>query len=416
MKHLRLSQLAILIAAIGCASLPEVTGLAGNTAYAQEAMRAEVGKLVQQAGEMYKAKKYREAMSKLQETDRVGSKTVNESFTIERMRLTVASALGDNDMIIRSAELVVAANKLPGKDQLQLIQVIANGYFKANNYAKAAKAYERYFNEGGTDSSSRQYMIQALSMGGDSSRAMKEVKAEIAAAEKAGRAPTQASLEFYANGASKSGDRAGAQSALEKLISFYGKKEYWVNLLNNVERNKDFSSRLSMDLYRLKLAVGQLTKTSDFMEMAQIAIQDGNAGEAVKIVEQGYKAGALGTGAEAARHGRLRDMATKRAADAKTAQAVAEAEAVKAGDGTALSNIGFAYVTAGDFDKGINLMEQGIKKDNVKYPDVANLHLGVAYLMAGKKAMGLKVLKTVQGKDGTADLAHCWVVYANQAR
>lgn len=416
MKHLRLSQLAILIAAIGCASLPEVTGLAGNVAYAQEAMRPEVGKLVQQAAEMYKSRKFREALAKLQETDRVGSKTVNETFTIERMRLSVASALGDNDMIIRSAELIVAANKLPGKDQLQLIQVMANAYFKANNYAKAAKAYERYFSEGGTDSASRQFMIQAMSMGGDSSRAMKEVKAEIAAAERAGRAPTQASLEFYANGAAKTGDKAGSQAALEKLISFYGKKEYWVNLLNSVERNKDFSSRLSMDLYRLKLAVGQLTKTSDYMEMAQIAIQDGNAGEAVRIVEQGYKAGALGTGAEAARHGRLRDMANKRVAEGKAAQAAAEADAIKNDDGNALTNIGFSYVTAGDFDKGISLIEKGIKNEDLKYPEVANLHLGMAYLMAGKKSNGVKILKTVQGKEGTADLARYWIVYANQAK
>ena len=70
MKHLRLSQLAILIAAIGCATVPELTGVAGNTAYAQEAMRAEVGKIVQQAGDLYRAKKYRDALAKLQNRSR----------------------------------------------------------------------------------------------------------------------------------------------------------------------------------------------------------------------------------------------------------------------------------------------------------------------------------------------------------
>jgi len=125
MKHLRLSQLAIVFAALGYAALPEMTGV-GNVAYAQEAMRPEVGKLVQQAGEMFRAKKYREALGKLQETDRMSNKTVNESFTIERMRLAIASATGDNDLIIRSGEIIVAANKLGNKEQLQLIQVLAN--------------------------------------------------------------------------------------------------------------------------------------------------------------------------------------------------------------------------------------------------------------------------------------------------
>ncbi len=416
MKHLRLSQLAILIAAIGCATVPELTGIAGNTAYAQEAMRAEVGKIVQQAGDLYRARKYREALSKLQEADRVSNKSVNESFTIERMRLSVASAAGDNDAVIRSGEIIVAANKLPSKDQLQLILVLANSYSKANNYAKAAKMYERYFSEGGTDTSARQYMIQAKTMSGDSSGAMKEAKAEIQAAEKAGRVPSQSSLETYAYAVQKSGDKAAYLSTLEKLVMYYGKKEYWVNLLNSAERKPEFSSRLMMDLYRLKLAIGQLTKTSDIMEMAQIAIQDGNPAEALKIIDQGYKAGILGAGAEAARHGRLKDLATKRLAESKAARAAAETEALKATDGTALVNLGFSYATGGEYDKGISLMEQGVKKDSLKHPEDANLHLGMAYLMAGKKAIALKTLKSVQGKDGTADLARFWVIYANQAK
>jgi hypothetical protein len=416
MKHLRLSQLAIFIAAIGCATVPELTGVAGNTAFAQETMRAEVGKIVQQAGDLYKAKKFRDALAKLQETDRVGNKTVNETFTIERMRLSVASAAGDNDAVIRSGEIIVAANKLPSKDQLQLILVLANSYFKANNYAKAAKMYERYFSEGGTDSSARQYMIQAKSLGGDSAGALKETKAEIQAAEKAGRIPSQSTLETYAYAVQKSGDKAAYLATLEKLVMYYGKKEYWVNLLNSVERKPDFSSRLTMDLYRLKLAVGQLTKTSDFMEMAQIAIQDGNSAEALKIIDQGYKAGILGTGPEAARHGRLKDLASKRLAESKAARAALEADALKNNDGMALANLGFAYATGGEYDKGISLMEQGVKKDNLKHPDDANLHLGIAYLMAGKKAAGLKTLKSVQGKEGTADLARFWTIYANQAK
>ncbi|MFC0351661.1 hypothetical protein [Undibacterium danionis] len=416
MKHLRLSQLAIFIAAIGCATVPELTGVAGNTAFAQETMRAEVGKIVQQAGDLYKAKKFRDALAKLQETDRVGNKTVNETFTIERMRLSVASAAGDNDAVIRSGEIIVAANKLPSKDQLQLILVLANSYFKANNYAKAAKMYERYFSEGGTDSSARQYMIQAKSLGGDSAGALKETKAEIQAAEKAGRIPSQSTLETYAYAVQKSGDKAAYLATLEKLVMYYGKKEYWVNLLNSVERKPDFSSRLTMDLYRLKLAVGQLTKTSDFMEMAQIAIQDGNSAEALKIIDQGYKAGILGTGPEAARHGRLKDLANKRLAESKAARAALEADALKNNDGMALANLGFAYATGGEYDKGISLMEQGVKKDNLKHPDDANLHLGIAYLMAGKKAAGLKTLKSVQGKEGTADLARFWTIYANQAK
>ncbi|MDO8653275.1 MAG: tetratricopeptide repeat protein [Undibacterium sp.] len=415
MKQLRLSRLAVLIAAIGFAAAPELSNIAANTAYAQEAMRPEIGRTIQAAGELLKAKKYKDAMSKLHEADGVGGKTANESFTIERMRLSIASQSGDNDAVIRSAEAIIAANKLSGKDQLQHIQVLANAYYKAGNYSKAAQAYGRYFSEGGTDSTLRPYMIHAMSQGGDSGRAMKEVQADLAADEKAGRTPSLSNLEFYANAALKQKDTAGYANALEKLIAYHGKKEYWVNLLNNVERKPGYSERLSLDLYRLKLAVGQVTKTADFMDMSKLAVLGGYPAEALKIIDLGFKSGALGTGNEAERHNRLRVLAKKTLDENAKAQVANEVEANQSKDGTALANLGYAYVTAGQYDKGIAMLEQAITKNGMKYAEDAKLHLGLAYLQAGKKTNAIKILKSVQGADGTADLARYWVIYANQA-
>lgn len=416
MKQLRLSRLAVLVAAIGFAAAPELSNIAANTAYAEEAMRPEVGKLIQAAGDLYKAKKYKDALAKLHDTDSVSGKTVNESFTIERMRLSIASAAGDNATVIRAAEFIIAANKLTGKEQLQLIQVLANAYFGSGNYAKAAQTYARYYSEGGTDPSLRQYMVQAISLSGDNARALKEVKADLAADEKAGRVPSQANLELYASAALKQNDKVGYAAAIEKLVAFHGKKEYWVNLINSVERKPGFSQRLSLDLYRLKLATGQISKTSDFMEMSQLALQSGFPAEAMKVIDQGFKSGALGTGNETARHNRLRDLAKKNLDESNKAQAAAETEANSNKDGLGLANLGYAYVTGGQFEKGIAMMEQGIGKGLSKHTDDTNLHLGIAYLQAGKKANAIKILKTVHGNDGTEDLARYWIIFANQSK
>lgn len=416
MKPFRLSPIAVLIATIGFSAAPELVNIAANTAYAQESMRPEIGKIYQAANELYKAKKYKDALAKLHDTDNVSGKTVSESFTIERMRLSLAIAAGDHGTVIRSAESIIAANRLAGKEQLQLIQTLANAYFTTGNYAKAAQTYGRYFSEGGTDSSLRPFMVQAISLSGDNARAMKEIKADLAADEKAGRTPSQSNLELFANASLKQNDKVGYASALEKLVSFYGKKEYWVNLLSSVERKPGFSQRLSLDLFRLKMAVGQITKTDQFMEMSQLSLQGGFPDEAIKVIDQGFKSGALGTGAETARHNRLRDLAKKTLSENAKTQAANEAEANKSNDGTGLVNIGYAYVTAGQFDKGIAMIEQGISKGNIKYEDDAALHLGMAYLQAGKKTNAVKILKSVQGKDGTADIARYWLIYANQAK
>lgn len=415
MKQLRLSRIAVLFAAIGFAAAPELTNIAANQAYAQESMRPEIGRIVQAAGELYKAKKFREALSKIHEADSVGGKTVNENFTIERMRLSIASAAGDNDTVIRSAETIVSANKLGGKEQLQMIQVLANAYFKAGNFGKAAQWYNRYYADGGTDQSLRPYLIQAMSQSGDSAKAMKEINAELAADEKSGRTPSLTNLEYLANDALKRKDMATYSSALEKMVSFHGKKEFWVNLLNNIERKPGYSERLKLDLMRLKLALGQITKTSDYMDMSLFAIQAGYPAEAIKVIDAGYKAGALGEGKDAERHKRLRDMANKTQTETQSGLAASEAEAKAAKDGNGLVSIGYGYVTGGQVDKGLAMMEEGIAKGGLKQEEDAKLHLGVAQLQAGKKANAIKTLKTVRGTDGTADLARYWIIYANQS-
>jgi len=62
-------------------------------------------------------------------------------------------------------------------------------------------------------------------------------------------------------------------------------------------------------------------------------------------------------------------------------------------DGNALVNVGFAYVSGGQFDTGIPMMEQGIAKGGLRRPDEAKLHLGIAYLSAGRKADAKRVFE-----------------------
>ncbi len=70
--------------------------------------------------------------------------------------------------------------------------------------------------------------------------------------------------------------------------------------------------------------------------------------------------------------------------------------------------------SAGQVEKGLALMEQGIQKGGMSRPDEARLHLAIAYLAAGQKAKAIQAFKTVQG-DGTADLARLWLIHAQRS-
>ena len=67
-----------------------------------------------------------------------------------------------------------------------------------------------------------------------------------------------------------------------------------------------------MDVYRLRFATGNAGSTNDYMEMAQLAMQQGVSSEAKMYVDKGYASGALGKGTEAERQGRLRDLVNKK--------------------------------------------------------------------------------------------------------
>jgi hypothetical protein len=67
----------------------------------------------------------------------------------------------------------------------------------------------------------------------------------------------------------------------------------------------------------------------------------------------------------------------------------------------------------GQFDKGLDLMKQGITKGVAKNPEDAKLRLGYAHALAGKKDEAIKILETIQGNDGRADLARYWIMYLN---
>jgi tetratricopeptide (TPR) repeat protein len=153
-----------------------------------------------------------------------------------------------------------------------------------------------------------------------------------------------------------------------------------------------------------------LTAAADYMEMGQLLLQAQLPAEAKAVLDKGYAAGVLGTGAEAARQQRLRDLVNKSAADAvaSLAKRTTDAKAVKAGDD--LVAIGAEYASMGKYDEGIELIQQGIAKDSLKRPEDAKLRLGVAMLQSGKaKAAASKQLRTVQGTDGAPEVARLYV-------
>jgi hypothetical protein len=386
-----------------------------GVAEAQEgAVRAEVGKPLQAAQELLRAQRFKDALGKIREADSASNKTANETLLIERMRMSAAVGLGDLDTAQRAFDALGASPKISSAERLKMVESLALLAYRAQKYPAAIQWAQRYLRDGGTSSAIRSTLINSMYQSRDYAGVAKEMTSEINAAERAGSAPSEDRINLLMNAQLQMRDMSGYVWSLEKLVTYYPKKEYWINLLQRLQSKKNFSDRFALDTLRLSLATGGMTKTQDFMEMAQLAVQAGYPAEGLAVLAQGYKQGALGSGADADRQRRLKDLITKRAEEAKAAQSAALAEAEGARTGDALVQIGFAIHTQGQSKRGIEMIQKGIEKGALKRPEDAKLHLGIAQIQSGDVSRGVATLKTVGGTDGSAELAHLWTVYSRR--
>jgi len=386
----------------------------GGAAQAQESVRPEVGKPLQAAQELIKTGRYREALAKVHDAEVAGARNANETYLIERMRIAAASGAGDADTAARSFDALSSSGRVSGPDKLRMIESIASTFYRSQQYAKAMQWSQRYLREGGTSPAIRTMLIQSQYLSGDFAGAAKELMVEIQGAERAGSPPQEDRLKLLLNAASKQGDNNAYVFAMEKLVTYYPKKEYWVDLLSRMQRKGNFSDRLSLDAYRLSLATGSMSAPSDYMEMAQLALQADLASEGKQVMDKGMSSGALSTGAQADRAKRLQALVDKKLAQDTASRAEDERQAVAAKSGNAMVVLGMNLVYAGQAAKGVQLIQQGIAKGDLKRPEDAKLHLGIAQLAAGDKANAQATFKSVQGTDGTADLARLWALYARR--
>jgi outer membrane protein assembly factor BamD (BamD/ComL family) len=405
----RLAAIATAVAA-AFALHPATSPVLIPVAQAQQTVRAEIGKPLQQARDLIKANKHKEALAKLREVEAVPNRTAEENFLIEQMRASAASQAGDNEQAIKSFTFLINSGRLNEADTGRYAAGLAGLHYRQRDYKAAATWAERALKANPNDGAMRSLLVQSYFQAGDMAAAQREALAEIQAAEKAGRTPPEEQLQLLANIASRNpSDRRAYVNSLERLVSYYPKREYWADLLRRIESQPGWSNRLTVDLYRLRAATRTLTSAADYSEYAQLALQEQQAGEAKRILDEGFAAGILGKGAEAERQQRLLALAGQRAADAPKALAEAETQAAAAKDGNDLVRIGFGYSGLGQHDKGVALMQQGIAKGGLKRKDDATLHLGIALHRAGQKQRAAQVLRTVGGTDGTADLARLWM-------
>jgi len=428
MAQFRLARLCLMLAAIGVSAPALVSSAhaqqksdaqaAAAQAAAKDTVRPDMFKLLDPAAlkPLLDAKNFAEVKTRIDQAEAMPNRTPYEDYVINRMKLSWALGTDNNAVAIPTMEAIVNSGRLEKADQLNYFQALGDANYNSKNYAKAVEWYTRYTKEGGDPAKVRSALSRAQVASGNFGGAKDMLLSSINEAKKAGQKPSENDLRLLGQEANKAKDTEAYLFALENLVQYYPNDDFWMDLLSRgVTRKPGFDEpTYGASMLRLEMAAVKAMPPEHYTYLAEVALRDGFPAEAKEVLDAGFAAGVLGKGSDAKTHNALRAKATKQAADDVKTIAAGEASAAKAKTGAGLVNLGWAYATMGQADKGVGFIQQGIAKGGLKSPDEAKLRLGMAQARAGKKAEAIQTFQGITGKGGAADLAKYWVLLLQQ--
>jgi tetratricopeptide (TPR) repeat protein len=210
-------------------------------------------------------------------------------------------------------------------------------------------------------------------------------------------------LQLQQRCAYEAGDNEGQRTALEALVQRTNKPEYWTQLLQTAQGTKGLKDHDTLDIYRLKLLTGSLTKKDDYTLLAQLALQMGFAAEAQAVIQKGMDAKLLNDDRTVRLMNMAKGQAATNAANAQRTQAT--------GNGDALVKLGEDAWGQNRFDDALKFVQAGIAK-GVNDKSNAQIRLGMAYLGGKQKDQAIRAFSQADGDTKTKVIAHLWEIYA----
>ena len=417
MTQHRFARIGLLLAAIGLGAVPALVQTAHAqdkqaAAAPQETVRKDMVKFLdgKVLSPLLEAKKYDEVKALLDQADAMPNKTPYEQYIINRMRLATALGMGDKPKLIEMLEYILGSGRLDKAEQTKFTQALAGYYQEQKNYPKTIENLQKYGELSGDPKVARQIMAIRFESG-DYKGVQADLLKKLNDGIKANQPMTREELHMLADASNRLKDKNNYLVALEGLVRWHPRDRYWSDMLYRTRGKENYSTRFSADIIRLQKMATTKMEEQDYVELAEVDQLEGQFIEGKAALDAGIANGAV---TQNAKIKKLKAELDKQAADDVKNIASTESSARKAKNGTGMVNLGYAFVTMGQYDKGIQLIQDGIAKGGLKNAEDAKLRLGYSYAMAGKKEEAIKILESVQGADGRADLARYWILWVNR--
>jgi hypothetical protein len=397
------------------AAILGVALLLGGTVRADEQPQVSHGtaKFLKAAQEAMQAKNWAEVIAKTKEAAQVGERNAYDDFVINSLQMVAYTNMQQYAETATAIEKVVDSPYQQAANKPMLLRTLASIDYQQKDYEGAIKYGQRAQAAGDTSEDTALTIAQANYLSNNYKEALTALDAMVARDEQAGHKPKEQTLNLLWSSAIKAKDDAAAARAVEKLIVSYPKPDYWANAIVGVQQQLGSADdRLKLMSFRLMRQVGLLKQPAHFTEMAQIALDQGNPGEAQAILEQAFGKNLFTEQRDKERNQRLLDKVKEAAGRDRSELPRSEKDANAAPTGDALVQVGAAYLGFGEPDKAIAAINAGIAKGKLKYQDEAYMLLGMAYDRSKNSSEAVKAFGKANSDPKYARLAKLWVLDA----
>lgn len=381
-------------------------------------VRQELGTPLLDAQRLIGEKNYTEAAAKIGVAEAVAAPTPYELHIIARVKGALATASGDAKMAAEQYEIAAQGPWLKQSDKIARLQGLVALYYNAKNFGKAIEWIGKYYLAGGDDQSLKMVLAQCYYLNGDYTNAAKALDVELNKILAGGKVPTEIQFRLLADSRNRMKDEAGYSKTLETLVEHYPSQANWRSLISRLWAKAQLATRLQLDVFRLQWVVAGFADETDYTEMAALALQEGSAIEASKVLEQGYAAGVLAATNKSAELQRLTDKATKMAGEDRNTLEKDVVRAKTLPDGLAMFNYGFNMVQLGQTERGVAQMEQALVKGIARNPELAKLRLVSVYATLKQFDKANQLLATLTAKPELIGMDEClryWKLFLRKA-
>jgi tetratricopeptide (TPR) repeat protein len=195
-------------------------------------------------------------------------------------------------------------------------------------------------------------------------------------------------------------------ATLEQLLTYYPKKEYWVQLSHMYgEQKKEGLQLAAMDTAYVQ---NMLDKGPEQVTMAYLYLNGEIPYRAAKVMEKGLKDGSIQA---TSKNYEIAASAWRQAQELDKAIPAMEEAAAKSEDGELYARLGNIYLDSDRNKEAITAINKGLSRGGVKRPDTARLVLGMAYFNTKQYDKAREAFQAAGRDERSAKYAEQWINY-----